>query len=172
MNQMLGAKLSENNVALWRAHAEFEEEYRFVLLVEDELFVRNVTREILISAGYRVFAATNSIEAMRIYQEDNCQIDLLITDLVLPGETGRSLAERLQRQNQKLKVLFMSGYQNQIELSGPSEKDFLMKPFSSNMLLNRVKLMFDHSIFSRDSETSSRRLPTACCLDDLSRDIR
>lgn len=152
MNQNLGVPLHENGAPICQVQAEVEGDCRCVLLVEDESFVREVTREILISAGYRVFAAKNANEAVRIYQEDQWQIDLVITDLVLPGETGRSLAARLQHQNPKLKVLFMSGYQNQIELKSPSEKDFLMKPFSSSVLLSRIKLMLDRPIIPGDSD--------------------
>src|SRR5579872_6322937 len=143
MNQILDVNLPENKLTICRAHCEVGEDYRCILLVEDESFVRDVTREILISAGYRVLAARNANEAVRIYQEDRWQIDLVITDLVLPGESGRSFAAALQRQNPKLKVLFMSGYQNQIELKSPSEEDFLMKPFSSSILLSRIKLILD-----------------------------
>ncbi|MGC2446117.1 MAG: response regulator [Candidatus Sulfotelmatobacter sp.] len=158
MNQILGVALHEN-LAPSQAQAEVEGDCRCVLLVEDESFVREVTREILISAGYRVFAAKNANEAVRIYQEDQWQIDLVITDLVLPGESGRSLAAALQRQNPKLKVLFMSGYQNQIELKNPPEpeKDFLMKPFSSSMLLSRIKLMLDRPIIAGDSDDKLMR---------------
>lgn len=152
MNQNLGVPLHENGAPICQVQAEVEGDCRCVLLVEDESFVREVTREILIAAGYRVFAAKNANEAVRIYQEDQWQIDLVITDLVLPGETGRSLAARLQHQNPKLKVLFMSGYQNQIELKSPSEKDFLMKPFSSSVLLSRIKLMLDRPIIPGDSD--------------------
>ncbi|MGC2474157.1 MAG: response regulator [Candidatus Sulfotelmatobacter sp.] len=158
MNQNLGVPLHENGAPICQVQAEVEGDCRCVLLVEDESFVREVTREILIAAGYRVFAAKNANEAVRIYQEDQWQINLMITDLVLPGETGRSLAARLQQQNPKLKVLFMSGYQNQIELRSQSEKDFLMKPFSSSVLLSRVRLMLDHPVLPSDSEDKLRRV--------------
>ncbi len=156
MNLILGVPLHENLAPICQAQAEVGGDCLCVLLVEDESFVREVTREILISAGYRVFAAKNATEAVRIYQEDQWQIDLVITDLVLPGESGRSLAAALQRQNPKLKVLFMSGYQNQIESKSPSEKDFLMKPFSSSMLLSRIKLMLDRPIIA-DSDDNLMR---------------
>jgi len=158
MNQILDVNLPENKLTICRAHCEVGEDYRCILLVEDESFVRDVTREILISAGYRVLAARNANEALRIYQEDYWQIDLVITDLVLPGEGGRSLAARLQRQNPKLKVLFMSGYQNQIHSQSQSEKGFLMKPFSSGMLLNQIRLLLDDQALPAHSEDTFRRV--------------
>ena len=172
MNHIFGVNLPENRAPICQAHAEVEGDCRCVLLVEDESFVREVTRETLISAGYRVFAAKNANEAMRIYEKDHLQIDLVLTDLVLPGESGRSLAARLQRESPKLKVLFMSGYQNQIELTIQSEKDFLMKPFSSGMLLTRIRLLLDDQALPAHSEDSSGGFPAASCLHDLRRNIR
>ncbi len=143
MNQYFEPNLPDNAGPICVAYAESDGDHRSILLVEDESFVREVTCEILTSAGYGVFAAKNAIEATRIYEEVQSQVDLVITDLILPGETGRSLAARLQRQNRLLKVLYMSGYQNQIEFKQGLKKDFLMKPFSGYMLLNRVRLMLD-----------------------------
>jgi CheY-like chemotaxis protein len=125
-------------------------------VVEDEPFVRNVSREMLISAGYRVLAARNAPEAMQICEQRHSEIDLVITDVVLPGENGRSLAVRLQRQHPELKVLFMSGYRDQPDSKGELEEHFIAKPFSSNMLLNQVKLMLDCRTLLCDSESKLR----------------
>src|SRR5579863_6375946 len=70
-----------------------------ILFVEDEAFVREVTCEVLRSAGYRVLTAKNAGEAQKIYDEEGAAIDLLLTDIVMPGETGRALAARLQARN-------------------------------------------------------------------------
>src|ERR1035441_10058262 len=67
-------------------------EAKTILLVEDEAFVREVTCEVLRSAGYRVLAAKNAAEAMRIYEARGDEVELLIRDVVLPGESGRVLA--------------------------------------------------------------------------------
>lgn len=64
--------------------------------MEDEAFVREVICEVLRSAGYRVLTAKNAVEAMRTYEEHRWRTDLLLTDMVLPGETGRALAGRLR----------------------------------------------------------------------------
>lgn len=143
MNQLLDVDFPENHESTCLAHTEVERFRRSILVVEDESFVREVTREILLAAGYRVFAATNAIEAVQTYEQHRSEIDLVITDLVLPGETGRSLAVRLQRQNPGLRVLIMSGYQGQLGFEAVPDRDFLVKPFSSNMLLDRVRLRLD-----------------------------
>jgi|SRR5579863_269462 DNA-binding NtrC family response regulator len=154
MNQIFESNLPEHYGSIClAAHTEGERYRPSVLLIEDESFVRDVTREILISAGYRVIAARNAPEAMQIYEERHSEIDLVITDVVLPGESGRLLAVRLQRHNPELKVLFMSGYRDQPEFKGELEEGFIGKPFSSNMLLNRVKLMLDCRTLSCDSES-------------------
>src|SRR5579863_10786088 len=74
-------------------------ERRTILFVEDEAFVREVACEVLRSAGYRVLIAKNAGEAQKIYDEEGAAIDLLLTDIVMPGETGRALAARLQARN-------------------------------------------------------------------------
>ena len=80
-----------------------------ILFVEDEAFVREMTCEVLRSAGYRVLTAKHAIEASQVYDRNRAEIKLLLTDVVLPGETGRTLAARLRRENPDLKVLFVTG---------------------------------------------------------------
>jgi CheY-like chemotaxis protein len=110
-----------------------------ILLVEDEPFVREVTCEVLRSAGYYVLTARNAVEAAAIYDACRGAVDLLLTDIVLPGETGLTLARRLQRRDAGLKVLLVSGYAEQMSLSESMQEEFLAKPFSSEGLLRRVK---------------------------------
>lgn len=171
MNQHVGTNLPELQAPVCLANIEIEDDGRSILVVEDESFLREVTREVLISAGYRVFVAKDAIEAMQIYEEHCLKIDLVITDLVLPGETGRSLAVRLNRKNPKLEVLFMSGYQNQFERDGKWTKYFLMKPFSSSTLLNRLEFILNDPTLPGGFEIGSGWLPAASSLDDLSWDI-
>jgi len=110
-----------------------------ILLVEDEAFVREVTAETLRSAGYQVLVAENSPEALRIYHEYISAIDLLLTDIVLPGETGRELAARLREANQSLRILYVTGYAEHLPLLRTPCEDCLTKPFSGDALLERVK---------------------------------
>ncbi len=117
-----------------------------ILLVEDEAFVRDVTCEVLRSAGYRVLAAQNAVEAVRFYDARSGEVELLLTDVVLPGETGRAMAGRLRRGNPELKVLLVTGYAEQM---GPREamaEECLAKPFSAETLLRRVRELLDRGI--------------------------
>jgi two-component system cell cycle sensor histidine kinase/response regulator CckA len=113
-----------------------------ILFVEDEAFVRDVTGEVLRSAGYRVLTAQNAAEAVRIYDARHGDVELLLTDVVLPGETGRMMAGRLRRENPKLKVLLVTGYIEELE---PQEgiQECLAKPFSAATLLRRVRGLLD-----------------------------
>lgn len=115
-------------------------ESRTILLVEDETFVREVASEVLRAAGYRVLTAKSAAEAMRIF-ESGFEIDLLLTDVVLPGETGRVLAERLRRANPELPVLLATGYGEQ--MAREASEECLAKPFSSEDLLGRVRQLLE-----------------------------
>ncbi len=80
-----------------------------VLLVEDESFLREVTCEILESAGYRVLKTRNAKEAISAFKDYKNIVRLLLTDVVLPGENGRDLANELRGVCPKLKIIFISG---------------------------------------------------------------
>ena len=112
-----------------------------ILFVEDQPFVRNVTCEVLRAAGYRVLGAGQAAEAANIYERHAREVDLLVTDVVLPGENGRALAQRLKRENPNLKVLLISGYPAQTEPDGIER--CLAKPFSSTALLRTVQQVLD-----------------------------
>jgi two-component system cell cycle sensor histidine kinase/response regulator CckA len=112
-----------------------------ILFVEDETFVREVTSEVLRAAGYEVLTAQNASEATRLYEQCPGGIDLLLTDLVLPGETGRQLAARLAQGNPRLKILFVTGYAEHMRMSPGQE--CLPKPFSTSALLAKVRQVLD-----------------------------
>lgn len=128
-----------------------------ILFVEDEAFVREVTCEVLQSAGYGVLTAKNAAEAALLYDQRRGEIQLLLTDVVLPGETGRSLALKLKRQNPKLKILFVTGYAEQMALQEANSEECLSKPFSTEVLLRRVRLVLDQTQHRTVSTNSVRR---------------
>jgi two-component system, cell cycle sensor histidine kinase and response regulator CckA len=115
-----------------------------ILFVEDEAFVRNVTREVLSSAGYTVLTAKNASEALNAYALHSGAVDLLLTDMILPGETGRALAEKLRSRNPRLRVLFVTGYTEQMAMSGENETEFLAKPFSTTALLTKIRQVLEN----------------------------
>jgi len=110
-----------------------------ILLVEDEAFVREVTGEVLRSAGYRVLMAKNAAEGARLFDMHRAEIELLVTDVVLPGESGRALSRRLRDANPELKTLLVTGYAEQLGLLEAEPEEFLAKPFSTEVLLRRVR---------------------------------
>jgi len=114
-----------------------------ILYVEDEAFVREVTCEVLRSAGYRVVTARNAAEGAQAYDLERGAVDLLLTDVILPGENGRALAGRLKRGNPALKVLFVTGYAEQMGLRMGEHEECLAKPFSSGTLLQTLRRLID-----------------------------
>ena len=125
------------NVAAW------EDRVETILLVEDEAFVRNVTREILQAAGYRVLTAGDGVAAKRLYDEFEPEVDLLLTDMILPGENGGELAAIMRRENPRLRVLFVTGYADQIVVLKDAGEEYLLKPFCSEVLLRKVAELMD-----------------------------
>ena len=105
-----------------------------VLLVEDEPSVRAVAREALGDHGYRVIEAQHGVEALAVAERARGRrIDLLVTDMVMPQMGGRELAQRLRRSGPAMRVLFMSGYTDDVivrrGVSRPP-RAFLQKPFA------------------------------------------
>lgn len=120
-----------------------------VLLAEDEQDVREVAREFLESGGYTVLEAKDGAEALRIASEKTKPIDILVTDMVMPGMTGQELAGRLQRVRKDLRVIFMSGYSEHAaaEVAQADESmRLLTKPFSRNAILRTVRESLNEAI--------------------------
>jgi CheY-like chemotaxis protein len=117
-----------------------------IMLVEDEAFVRGVTRAVLESAGYAVVAVRDAREAQREYDQHAGMMDLLMTDIVLPGEDGRRLARRLGKSNSSLQILFVTGHFDQMEVEQACEGNIrlLQKPFTAFALLSTVRQLLDH----------------------------
>jgi PAS domain S-box-containing protein len=116
-----------------------------VLIVEDEAPVREIVTSMLRELGYRTLEAGSVAEAL-IVGDEQPHIDLLLTDVVMPLQTGRQLAERLWDARPELKVLFMSGHADDAVLTrgvARSEAAFLQKPFSRLALARRVRELLD-----------------------------
>ncbi len=113
-----------------------------ILLVEDETSLRELARHFLQALGYKVLAAGNAASAMRISDSYNEPIDLLITDVVMPGLNGRLLADRLRERRPAMGVLFMSGYTGQtVGAHGVLAEGsfFIAKPFMKDNLARKVR---------------------------------
>ncbi|OGP69366.1 MAG: hypothetical protein A2Z73_02300 [Deltaproteobacteria bacterium RBG_13_60_28] len=117
-----------------------------VLLVEDEEVVRHLVFAALQQNGYQVLMAGNPEEALAICEKFDKPIHLLLTDVVMPGMSGRQLAEHLTARFPEMRVLYMSGYpENAISHHGVLDPgiDFLAKPFSPHVLIHRVRKVLD-----------------------------
>lgn len=128
-----------------------------ILLVEDEEFVRKVTYEVLQCAGYGVVAAKNAEEAL-LQRKRLTRLDLLLTDIILPGRSGRVLASDLRSGEPSLSVLFVTGYPLQLaemEAAEPAEA-CLPKPFSAVALLRKVRQMLNGKTEKRSRDAITR----------------
>jgi PAS domain S-box-containing protein len=117
-----------------------------ILLVEDSDSLREVTKEFLKIAGYNVVEARNGKDALRVARIHEERIHLLLTDVVMPGMTGRELADEIQQMRPETRILFMSGYtSNVIVRRGvlDEELNLLTKPFTRSGLTQKVREMLN-----------------------------
>jgi signal transduction histidine kinase len=123
---------------------------RTVLVVEDDASVRDLTARFLDNGGYRVLAAKDGIEALQYAAKYGPAIGALLTDIVMPRMRGTDLAERLTSLIPDLKVIFMSGYLEEMEQNPKLKEDsfFLEKPFTREALLSKVNEAFGSSEFA------------------------
>jgi CheY-like chemotaxis protein len=117
-----------------------------VLLVEDEELLRRMTREVLEASGYRVLEAAHGDEAIRISRSYPGTIQVMLTDVVMPGLSGPELARLLAGVRPRMKVLYVSGYPD--DASVPAVRtaagtDFLQKPFTPAALEGRLRALLD-----------------------------
>jgi PAS domain S-box-containing protein len=120
-----------------------------ILLVEDEEAVRELAKMILEAQGYCVLVAENAVHAEQLAASGAHEIQLLLTDVVMPGGGGRELARRIAARNANIRVLFMSGYtDNVIAQGGVLEAGvaFLQKPFTPRALRQKVRESLDNAV--------------------------
>jgi len=112
-----------------------------ILLVEDEREVRALVCDVLSDRGYRVLMADGPVEALRLASGTSEPIDLLVTDVVMPDMNGLALAERLLVDRPEMKVLYMTGYSNEVVLAHgtPQAGALIEKPFTPRELAGRVR---------------------------------
>jgi len=133
-------------VVIEKTEAKIEGGKESILIVEDEPQVRDVASEALESIGYKIFEASNGIEAMTMLQNKEFKFDLVITDVIMPGMGGKELAENIHKMKPDLKVLFTSGYTDHtIEKSGKllNGIDFIHKPYSIYDLSQKVRELIE-----------------------------
>ena len=117
-----------------------------ILLVEDQEEVRKLVRRMLEARGYRMLVAASGPEALRLAEQHRGTIDLLVTDVVMPGMSGREVALLLAPAHPKMKVLYLSGYTDEsVVRHGILEPGiaFLQKPFSAETLARKLREVLD-----------------------------
>jgi PAS domain S-box-containing protein len=112
-----------------------------ILIVEDEAMLRAANREFLESKGYTILEASNGVEALRICATHRLPIDLLLTDIVMPGLGGAELGKSVLATDPGIRVIYMSGYPDQTVDARALAADaiFLQKPFSLAVLARKIR---------------------------------
>ena len=119
-----------------------------VLVAEDEIAYRELVREVLVAKGYNVLVAEDGRRALEIADKFAGNIDVLLTDSVMPSATGIALAEQMKKRFPVIKVIMMSGYTDRAittEAASVSADLFLQKPFTTTMLLSGVRQVLEKS---------------------------
>lgn len=122
-----------------------------ILVVEDEDFIRKLLRKILRMAGYKALYAVNAEEAELLCMENSIifKPDLLITDMILPDINGKELSNKLKRIMPGIKILFMSGYSQEVFADNfvlEEDTNFIEKPFGLNDMLDKIQESLDKTI--------------------------
>ncbi len=129
-----------------------------LLLVEDDKSVRELAGRIFRKRGYKVSVAADATEALRAFAAAPDQIDVVVTDLIMPGMSGRELVQALHQIRPGLKALYISGYtEDEIVRRGLHDPAvaFLQKPFTADLLVSRVRALLDHTPPQLDSTPRS-----------------
>lgn len=118
-----------------------------ILVVEDQREVRRLACAALRKSGYKVLEAANGLEAISVAGNGSGPIQLLVTDVVMPGMSGREVAAKLREMHKGIKVLFMSGYTDDVAVQSrvAGKEDFLQKPFAPASLTAKVRDILDAS---------------------------
>jgi DNA-binding response OmpR family regulator len=117
-----------------------------VLLVEDEPTLRDLIKFALTESGFAVLDVPNSAEALALSRRHTGPLDLLLTDVIMPGMAGPALAKQVQKERPGIKVLYMSGYTADFIMHDGAVDpgtNFLEKPFHPRTLLNKVREVLD-----------------------------
>jgi|ERR1039458_4345021 DNA-binding NtrC family response regulator len=128
---------------------------RTILLVEDEPFVRQATSYILELAGFEVLPTSDAEQATNVYEECKWRIDLVMTDMVLPGRSGQQLGRDLRKRSPAVVVLVTSGYGGlEYETEAPESRSyFLAKPYSRRTLLEKIERILAAPLLARAAES-------------------
>ena len=129
-----------------------EKGHETILLVEDNEPLREMINRVLTGFGYRVVAAPDGAQAISASEKHHGQIDLLLSDVVMPGIGGPELAVRLRMRRPTLRVLLMSGYdEHSLAAGGAGYASFIAKPFRPELLSQKVRAALDSGESTRSA---------------------
>jgi CheY-like chemotaxis protein len=137
-----------------------------ILLVEDQPQLRHLTSHILQGYGYNVREVANGKEALSLFEQNGELIDLVLTDIVMPGITGIELGRQLRSTHPEIKILYMSGYTDDVVLrqggGGPGNA-YLEKPFTPEGLVRKIRQVMEASgeVYGPGSLSSGASVPSA-----------
>jgi PAS domain S-box-containing protein len=117
-----------------------------ILVVDDEVSIRETTKLSLETYGYKVLVASDGIEAIALYRQHHQEISVVLLDMMMPSMDGATTIRILQKMNPHIKIIAVSGLvsnHKMLELVGNSVKTFLPKPYTSNELLKNLQLVID-----------------------------
>jgi CheY-like chemotaxis protein len=128
-----------------------------ILLVEDEQALRRLARTVLQRHGYRVYEAGSGVEALSVWNEHGLEINLLLTDMIMPGGlSGRELAAQLREKKSDLKIIYTTGYSPDVmsqNLMLSEGKNFLPKPYHPDKLIQIIRRCLDEPGKAANSAT-------------------
>jgi len=122
-----------------------KENYKVILLIDDEVLIRKTGHRLLSRLGYSVLLAADGQEALELYREKQGDVSLVLLDMIMPGMTGRETFEQLQKINPSVKVLLTSGYDKNDkidQLIDAGAAGFLQKPYNMTLLNDTVSSAF------------------------------
>ena len=124
-----------------------------VFIVEDDETFLDCISGLLRLHGYSVYTAYDGASALEMLSHIDYDVDILVSDLVLPKLSGREVAARLLEKNPKVKILFMTGYDDQLDTfySLPSDATIMEKPFPLNAMLVKVRSLLDEGVQTRNA---------------------
>jgi len=111
-----------------------------ILVVDDEEAIRRMMEKMLWNSGYTVLNASSAVEALSVCQERSTDVDLVVTDIAMPGMSGFDLAQRISERWPSIRILFMSGCANDLSVRRQLyERPLLPKPFTRDELASKVR---------------------------------
>ena len=117
-----------------------------ILVIDDEQVIANMEKEMLSILGYKVIATTNSIEALKLFQETPDEFDLVITDITMPVMPGDKLAQKILELRSDIPIIMCTGYNKSFteeKALGIGIRDYILKPFRMSLLAETVRKVLD-----------------------------